>query len=59
MINNLIKTKYVFAKNNQVYIKNTSKISSEENTNLKQEEWTPINFQWIPIVELNKNLKLK
>ncbi len=39
-------TRYVHSKNNKVYLK----IDNETN------EWYPINFQWIPIIELNKNL---
>ena len=54
----IIKTKYVFTENNQVYLK------MDKNSSLKNKktdhlmEWFPINFQWIPVVELQKNLKL-
>lgn len=44
-LNAIINTKYVFSKNNQVSLKNKV-----------DDEWFPINFQWIPIVELNKNM---
>ncbi|WP_158655085.1 hypothetical protein [Flavivirga eckloniae] len=43
---NGMNSQYVHSKNNKVFIK----IDKESS------EWYPINFQWIPIVELNKNM---
>ncbi|GAA3639938.1 hypothetical protein [Flavivirga jejuensis] len=37
---------YVHSKNNKVYLK----MDSDSNV------WSAINFQWIPIIELNKNM---
>lgn len=37
---------YVHSKNNKVYLK----------SNDEPNEWYPINFQWIPIIKLNKNM---
>lgn len=53
----IIKTKHVFTKNNQVYLKMNKHdpIKNKESDN--QKEWFPINFQWIPVIELQKNLK--
>lgn len=39
--NKSISTKAVYCKNNQVYIKNIGEV----------EDWYPINFQWIPVIE--------
>ena len=47
----LIHTQYVYSKNNNVFVKNDI-IENEGNT-----EWSPINFQWIPLLGSNKNLK--
>ena len=41
-----INTQYVFSEKNQVSIK----------TNDNNNEWYPINFQWIPIKKLNENM---
>ncbi len=50
---NVIDTQHVFSKNNQVYLKkDTNEATLIDNNN---NEWFPINFQWIPIVELNNN----
>lgn len=48
-----IKTTHVYTKNNQVFLKNTTKENTVEN-----EEWYPINFQWIPLLKLQNDLKL-
>lgn len=45
-----IGTKAVFSENNQVYLKNNI-----DNMN-GLEDWSPINFQWIPVIELQKEL---
>jgi len=47
----LIPTQYVNSKNNNVFVKNDTK---ENERNI---EWDQINFQWIPILGPNKNLK--
>ncbi|WOD43287.1 hypothetical protein [Hwangdonia lutea] len=41
-----IKTQYVFSENNQVSIK----------TNKEENEWYPINFQWIPVKKLSESM---
>ncbi len=41
----IMNTKYVFATNNQVRLKNNI-----------EDEWFPINFQWIPVMKLNENM---
>lgn len=43
---NVINTQIVFAEKGQVFI------NSDTNT----EEWHPINFQWIPIINLHKKM---
>lgn len=42
----IIKTKYIFSENNQVLIK------ASEN----DDEWYPINFQWIPVKKLTDSM---
>ena len=50
---NVIDTQQVFSKNNQVYLKkDTNKATLIDNNN---EEWFPINFQWISVIELHSN----
>lgn len=52
MLHKKINTIHVYTKNNKVFLKkNTS------TNNFKKEEWYPINFQWIPIIKLQNNLK--
>lgn len=51
---NLINSKVVFTENNQVYLKNSSQLSV---VSTKEEEWSAINFQWIPVMNLNNELK--
>ncbi len=43
-----MKTKYVFSKDNRVFM--------EENGDGEKEKWHPINFQWIPIERLRSEL---
>lgn len=45
-----IKTVHVFSKNNQVFIKNK--------TNIDEDQWFPIIFQWMPIVKLQEKFKV-
>ncbi len=50
---NAIDTQHVFSKNNQVYLKkDTNEASLIDNNN---DEWFPINFQWISVIELHNN----
>ncbi|MGB3152473.1 MAG: hypothetical protein WBB27_17595 [Maribacter sp.] len=49
---NTIKTKYVFNEDEQVFVK-----KKDETTNsISNEKWQPINFQWIPVLELHEKL---
>jgi hypothetical protein len=53
-----IDTIHVYSEENQVFIKNKQQPSSTkkiDTTNL--ETWSPINFQWIPIVKLQEKFK--
>ncbi len=50
-----IPTKHVFSENNQVFLKKEKKKISMEIHDI--DEWSPINFQWIPVMALHKNLK--
>ncbi len=43
----VIKTQHVFATDNQVYLRKKNK--NESQTDIKNEEWFPINFQWTSI----------
>jgi len=46
MKNKIINSSYVYSENNIVSIK----------TNKENNEWYPINFQWIPIMELSTEM---
>ncbi|CAZ98641.1 Conserved hypothetical protein [Zobellia galactanivorans] len=41
----------MFSENNQVFLKNNC-----SNNALTEEQWSPINFQWIPVVQLQERL---
>ncbi|WP_303317591.1 hypothetical protein Q4Q34_16880 [Flavivirga abyssicola] len=43
---NRMNALYVHSKDSKVYLK----------TDNEANEWYPINFQWIPIIDLNKNM---
>ncbi|MEP5341323.1 MAG: hypothetical protein ABJL44_17170 [Algibacter sp.] len=43
-----INTKHVFLKNNKVF----TKMSTDDTV------WFPINFQWMPMIELQKQMNL-
>lgn len=45
----IINAQHVFAKNNQVSIKLDKNI----------DKWYPINFQWVPTIELQHDMKKK
>ncbi|MEK6151934.1 hypothetical protein WIW50_01675 [Flavobacteriaceae bacterium 3-367] len=49
-----IPTQAVFSEGNTVFLKKNNVISLE--TGMEDEEWFPVNFQWIPVMELRKNL---
>lgn len=47
--NAIINTRHVYSENDQVFLK------KETNTNrFMEEEWFPINFQWIPVLQLQE-----
>ncbi|MBG48207.1 MAG: hypothetical protein CML05_07975 [Pseudozobellia sp.] len=50
----IIETKYVYAHNNQVYVKNNTEPNSMTDT-----DWSPINFQWIPVLQLHERLEIQ
>lgn len=54
----VLNSKHVFTKNNQVFIKNKACLSSGKMIKVNQEVWSPINFQWIPIVEFQEKFKI-
>ena len=54
----VINSKHVFAKNNQVFIKNEVGFSSNKSEKINEEAWSPINFQWIPIMKLQEKFKI-
>jgi hypothetical protein len=55
----VIKTNHVYQENAQVFLKKGIQNTNKKEKNKSDQEWFPINFQWIPIVELQKNLKMK
>jgi len=54
----VINSKHVFAKNNQVFIKNEVGFSSNKSEKINEVAWRPINFQWIPIMKLQEKFKI-
>ena len=56
MKHSAINTNYVFNEDEQVFLKSVNSISSKPESD---EEWHPINFQWIPVVEMHKKLQTK
>ena len=42
----ILRVLHVVSKNNTVFIK----------SNTETNEWHPINFEWIPLIEFDKNL---
>ncbi len=55
----LMRVQYVYSKNNQVYLKKSTRNYSEEDKLDEEIEWSPINFHWKPIIDLQNELKLK
>ncbi|MGB5818255.1 MAG: hypothetical protein WBG90_02130 [Saonia sp.] len=53
----VIPAQHVFSENDQVYLKKSKKEISRFDTG--NDEWFPINFQWMPLIELKKSLKLQ
>ncbi|WP_299534187.1 hypothetical protein [Ulvibacterium sp.] len=51
----VIETQHVFSENNQVYLKKGN--TSHSITLKNHEQWFPVNFQWIPVMELKNNLE--
>ncbi|MEO9891119.1 hypothetical protein [Aurantibacter sp.] len=47
-----IETKHVFNHKNQVFLKG----NSEETALNENDTWYPINFQWIPVLQLKESL---
>ena len=55
----LMEVQHGYSKNNQVYLKKRAHNLSEEDKFDNKIEWSPINFQWKPIIDLQNELKLK
>ena len=46
-----IQSAHVFSSNDQVFIKKCNAFSSNGKViKINEEDWSPINFQWIPII---------
>jgi hypothetical protein len=52
----VIETQHVFSKNNQVYLKKGN-TTSPSITLKNNDQWFPVNFQWMPVMELKNNLE--
>ena len=53
-----INTLHVYSKENQVFIKTKQQHSSTKKVKENNlDTWSPINFQWIPIVKLQEKFK--
>lgn len=55
----LMQVQQVYSNNNQVYLKKNSGSLSGEDKLDNEIEWSPINFHWKPIIDLQNELKLK
>ncbi|MGW9685007.1 hypothetical protein [Flagellimonas sp. 2504JD1-5] len=47
-INQGLAAKHVFSKNGSVFVRSSQ--------NLEMDEWSAINFHWMPVLQLNKEL---
>lgn len=47
-----IETKHVFTQNNQVYLK-----CHEQEQQPFENQWSAINFQWIPVLQMKEHLE--
>lgn len=47
-INQGLIAKHVFSNNGEVFVRSSQ--------NLEKEEWSAINFYWMPVMELNQTL---
>ena len=54
-----MQVQHVYSNNNQVYLKKSTDSLSGEDKLDNEIEWSPINFQWKPIIDLQNELKLK
>jgi len=54
-----MQVQQVYSKNNQAYLKKSAHNLSREDKLDNEIEWSPINFQWKPIIDLQNELKLK
>ncbi len=52
---NKVRSKYVFAEEEQVFLKKN--LGNSSVTEDQEDEWCPINFQWIPVINLAERLK--
>lgn len=51
MKTNGIQSAHVFSSNDQVFIKKCNAFSSNGKViKINEEDWSPINFQWIPVI---------
>ena len=55
----LSQVQHVYSKNDQVYLKKSIRNLSGEDKLDNEIEWSPINFHWKPIIDLQNELKLK
>ena len=53
-----IQSKQVFSENDQLFIKKCDAYSSNQKAiKINNEDWSPINFQWIPVINFNQSIK--
>ncbi|MEM9143035.1 MAG: hypothetical protein AAGA86_08615 [Bacteroidota bacterium] len=48
-----LQTRHVFSENNQVFLKQEASASKTH----KNDQWFPVNFQWMPVVALKNELE--
>ncbi len=51
-----MKTKYTRVEKTEHAFSKKTKVFMKENGHGEKEKWYPINFHWIPVVRLNKDL---
>ncbi|NAS13571.1 hypothetical protein [Poritiphilus flavus] len=51
-----LAAQHVFTENNEVFIKKTT-AKGQSAGRMEETEWFPVNFQWIPVMELRRKMR--
>ncbi len=53
-----LAAQHVFTENNEVFIKKTA-ATDQSASRTEETEWFPVNFQWIPVMELRRKMRFE